>query len=113
VASIRLEGFSIAEVAMIKDALEALRLAGYDTARFEVLIRADLAAGYRGMSWPEGAVLGEAAFASPTILTHVLEEELLHLLQKTQGRATGFGPCTARSLEEEVNAQRKFPLPEK
>jgi hypothetical protein len=112
VTDINLNGFGAAEEEMIREAMLALRSAGYDASQLLVLIRADLPAGYRGMSLPDGAVLGEEAFASAEMLRHVLEEELLHLVQKAQGRATEFGPGTARSLENEIDEQRKFPLPE-
>jgi hypothetical protein len=45
------------------------------------------------------------------MLNHVLEEELCHLLQKTAGRTSEFSPGLARELEEEINEQRRFPLP--
>jgi len=107
----RLEGFSPREEAMVGDALAALQLAGYDVDLVVVLIRADLPKGYRGMSWPEGAVLGAEAFASPTILVHVLEEEFLHLLQRLRGLLKEFEPGTASALEDDADVERKFPLP--
>ena len=64
------------------------------------------------MSWPDGAILGKEAFVSQTILNHVLEWEVLHLRQKQIGQADSFGPGTARTLEEAVDEDRKFPGPE-
>jgi hypothetical protein len=110
--AIRLEGFSAGEVAMIHAAVAALQSAEYDTSLFQVLIRAEMPPGYRGMSWSNGAILGAEAFSSQAMLNHVLEEELLHLLQKLRGEATAFMPGTARSLEEEVHEQRRFPCPD-
>jgi hypothetical protein len=72
------------------------------------LIRADLPLGRRGMSWPDGAVLGGEAFASQALLIYVLEEELIHRQQKRLGQADVFGPGTARALEEAVDEDRKF-----
>jgi hypothetical protein len=96
---------------MIHDAGAALRSVGYDTRLIQVLIRADMPAGYRGMSLEDGAVLGEEAFSSQGMLNHVLEEELLHLQQKAQGKGRVFGPETARALEEAIHAERQFPPP--
>ncbi len=96
---------------MIHRAAAALRSAGYDTAVLPVLIRADMPAGYRGMSLADGAALGVEAFSSQDMLHHVLEEELRHQGQKASGRAEEFAPGTGRALEEEVDAERKFPLP--
>jgi hypothetical protein len=111
-AVIRLEGFSTTEEAMIHVAIAALQLVGYDTSPLQVLIRADMPAGYRGMSLGDGAALGTEAFSSQDMLNHVLEEELLHLAQKASGRAEEFTSGTARLLEEEVHGERKLPLPE-
>jgi hypothetical protein len=96
---------------MIGQADAVLRLAGYDTSLFRVLIRASLPAGYRAMTLEDGAVLGEEAFTSQAMVNHVLEEELLHLRQKPQRGEQFFGPGTARALEEEINERRRFPLP--
>ena len=105
------EGFSAAEEAMIQASIVALKAAGYDTSRIKVLTRADLPANYRGMSWPDGAVLGTEAFRSQAVLNHVLEEEIIHLQQRAAGLAEEFGPKTAAELEKEVNEQRTFRLP--
>jgi hypothetical protein len=110
--SITLEGFSSAEAEMIGKAEEALRSAGYDTGILHVLLRADMPPGIRGMSWPDGAVLGVEAFSSQAMLNHVLEEELLHLQQKHAGLFEAFEQGTSRALEEAADANRKFPLPE-
>jgi hypothetical protein len=67
--------------------------------------------GYRGMCLEDGAVLGKEAFSSQAMLNHVVEEELLHQRQKASGLAHTFQPETARELEEAINADRKFPLP--
>src|SRR5437667_280549 len=109
--SFEMEGFALAEAAMIRAAMMALEGVGYDTSPIKVLIRADLPATYRGMSLPDGAALGTEAFRSQEILNHVLEEEVLHLQQKAAGLAEEFGPKTAAELEKEVNEQRKFRLP--
>ena len=97
---------------MIHEAIVALRSVGYDTAPLEVLVRADMPAGYRGMTLADGAALGSEAFSSQDMLNHVLEEELRHLSQKASGQAEEFAPGTARALEEAVDVERKFPLPE-
>jgi hypothetical protein len=89
----------------------ALRAAGYDTSSLQVLIRADMPPGYRGMSLDDGAVLGSEAFSSQAMVNYVLEEELLHLMQKTDASERWFKPGIARTLEEEVHEQRKFPFP--
>lgn len=111
VNSIFLEGFSAAEEDMIRTSILELQAAGYDTTKIKILIRGDLPATYRGMSWPDGAVLGKEAFRSQAVLNHVLEEEIIHLQQKAAGLAEEFGPKTAAELEKEVNEQRKFRLP--
>jgi hypothetical protein len=110
--AIELEGFSLAEEAMIAVAVRMLQAAGYDLSLMQVLIRAEMPVGYRGMCWENGAVLGSEAFASPAMLNHVLEEELLHLRQKVRGTEQAFGVGTARTLEEEVDEQRKFTCPD-
>jgi hypothetical protein len=107
-----LEGFSPAELAMIRRAQIALQTAGYDTGLLQVLVRADLPPGYRGMTWENGAVIGEEAFSSQAMLNHVLEEELLHVQQRASGLFETFQPGTARSLEESADEFRHFPLPE-
>jgi len=109
--AIRLEGFSADEEAMVRTADAALRLAGYDTGLLEVLIRADMPPGYRGMSLDNGATLGSEAFSSQAMVNHVLEEELPHVIQKADVPERWFKPGIARSLEEEVHEQRKFPFP--
>jgi hypothetical protein len=106
-----LEGFTPYEEAMIQASFMALQAVGCDTTRIKILIRGDLPANYRGMSWPNGAVLGAEAFQSQTVLNHVLEEEVIHLQQKAAGLTEEFGPTTAAELEKEVDEQRKFPLP--
>ena len=109
--AVELNGFSPAEEAMIGIALQALEGVGYDTSLLQVLIRADMPAGYRGMSLDDGAALGAEAFASQEWLVHVIEEEYLHLVQKSQGKAGTFAPDTALELELDVNDQRRFPAP--
>ncbi len=96
---------------MIQRADEALRAAGYDTKLVRFLIRTDMPPGYRGMTLDEGAALSAAAFSSQAMLNHVLEEELLHLQQKAGGEGLTFGPETARTLEELIHEQRRFPCP--
>ena len=105
-------GFSAAEEAMIWAAVAALQGAGYDTSPMQMLIRGDLPAGYRAMSLDDGAALGQEAFSSQPMLTHVLEEELLHLEQKARESGRPFGPGTAQALEAEVDEARKFSLPD-
>jgi hypothetical protein len=84
--------------------LDALSLAGYDTSLFEELIKVDnMPTGYRAMSLDGGAALGKEAFESQDWLVHVLEEELLHLMQKAQGLAEEFSRGTALELELDVN----------
>lgn len=106
-----LVGFDAAEEGMIRFGFDILGLAGYDTALFQELIRVDLPQGYRAMSLDGGAALGKEAFVSQDWLIHVLEEELLHLLQKAQGLANEFARGTALELEIDVNGTRKFPPP--
>jgi hypothetical protein len=107
----QLEGFSPAEEEMIQRAQEALQSVGYEISLIKVLVRADMPAGYRGMSLDDGAALSGEAFTSQAMLNHVLEEELLHLQQKAGGADFAFGPETARTLEELINEQRRFPCP--
>jgi len=96
---------------MLLAAEAALRSAGYDTGPLQVLIRADMPPGYRGMSLDDGAALGAEAFSSQAMMNHVLEEELLHLGQKAGAPGRVYKPGTARALEEEVHEQRRFPKP--
>jgi len=63
------------------------------------------------MSLDGGAALGKEAFDSQDWLIHVLEEELLHLLQKARGLAQEFARGTVLELELDVNDTRKFPPP--
>jgi hypothetical protein len=111
-APVHLDGFDLKEEVMIHAGLAVLASAGYDVTAFKEFIRADLPRGYRGMSWPDGAVLGSEAFSSQAVLNHVLEEELIHLRQKQLGPADVFGVGTARALEEAVDESRKFADPE-
>jgi hypothetical protein len=104
-------GFDATETQMLFVAIAALRHAGYDLTLMREVIRVDMPARYRGMTLPDGAALGTAAFSSQEMLNHVLEEELRHLEQKRLGRATTFSSGTARALEEEVDEARKFPHP--
>jgi hypothetical protein len=97
---------------MIQRAIAALQGVGYETATLQVLVRVEMPAGYRGMSLADGAALGAEAFSSPEMLVNVLEEELLHHTQKASGRAEEFAPGTSRRLEDELDAERKFSLPE-
>jgi hypothetical protein len=107
----KFEGFNSQEEAMLHLALDDLEAVGYDLSAVKELIRADLPARCRGMSWPEGAILGRAAFASQAVLNHVLVEELIHLQQKMFELAHEFGPGTADALEEAADESRKFPDP--
>ena len=104
-------GFSELEERMIKLGIDALSMAGYGTSLFQELIWADMPKGYRAMSLDDGAVLGKEAFESQPWLIHVLEEELLHLLQKDRGLAQEFPTGTALELELDVNDSRKFSPP--
>src|SRR5438046_4138887 len=106
-----LVGFDAVEEGMIRFGLDALNLAGYDTSLLEELIKVDMPKGYRAMSLDSGAALGKEAFESQDWLVHVLEEELLHLMQKAQGLAEEFTRGTALELELDVNDSRKFPPP--
>jgi hypothetical protein len=110
--AVQLEGFTSPEEEMIGSAFNALQAAGYDIHLLNVLIRAELPPGYRGMCLEGAAVLGKEAFSSQGMLNHVLEEELLHQAQKAGGLAQAFQPGTARELEEAISAERKFPLPD-
>jgi hypothetical protein len=104
-------GFALAEEHMMRAALNALRAVGYDTSVFQELIKVDMPKGYRAMSLDGGAALGDEAFESQDWLVHVLEEELLHVIQKAQGLAQEFARGTALELELDVNDIRKFPPP--
>lgn len=107
----RMTGFSKAEEAMLRQAQKTLSDAGYNVGRFEELIRANMPAGYRAMCLDGGVALGAEAFSSQAMLIHVLEEELLHLGQKSMGLTSEFAPGVARALEEAVDAIQQFPLP--
>jgi hypothetical protein len=111
--AIQLDGFCAAEEAMLNQARKALEAAGYVMAADLSLVRIDLPPGYRGMTLGDGAALGEEAFSSQDMLNHVLEEELLHLRQKSRGQALEFAPGTMRSLEEEVHEARHFRCPDR
>jgi hypothetical protein len=106
-----LVGFDAVEEGMIRFGLDALSLAGYDTALYQELINVDMPTGYRAMSLDGGAALGREAFESQDWLIHVLEEELLHLMQKAQGMAQEFTRGTALELELDVDDTRKFSPP--
>ncbi|MBI1832281.1 MAG: hypothetical protein HYR84_12630 [Planctomycetes bacterium] len=106
-----LAGFDSAGEGLIGFALDALNLGEYDTGLLQERIKADMPKGYRAMSLDDGAALGKEAFESPEWLLHVLEEELLHLMQKSQGLAEEFNRGTALELELDVNESRKFPAP--
>lgn len=108
-----LEGFSPSETTMIQSAIEALGSVGYDPSSLQVLIRAELPPGCRGMTLlADGVVLSGEAFSSQEMLNHVLEEELVHLYQKARDPEATYGRGTARTREQEVDAQRQFPCPE-
>ena len=92
---------------------KALRGAGYDTSAMEVLIRSDMPSGYAAMSLHDGATLGAETFSSQSMLTHALEEELLHIQRGAAGLRTEYAPGTVKALEEAADVQRKFPLPSK
>jgi len=104
-------GFNLAEERKMQTALNALRSVGYETSFFQELIKVDMPNGYRAMSLDGGAALGDEAFESHDWLVHVLEEELLHLMQKAQGLTQEFARGTALELELDVNDIRKFPPP--
>jgi hypothetical protein len=106
-----LVGFDDVEEGMIRFGLDALSLAGYDTTMVHELIKVDMPTGFRAMTLDGGAALGQEAFESQDWLVHVLEEELLHLMQKSQGLADEFRRGTALELELDVNDTRKFPPP--
>ncbi len=103
--------FNPVQETMVREGMAVLSRAGYDTSFCQELIKVDMPAGYRAMTLDGGAALGEEAFESQDWLNHVLEEELLHLIQKAQGHAGEFGPGTALELELDVNEIRKFPRP--
>jgi hypothetical protein len=108
-----LVNFSAKEEEMIGYALETLSMAFYDTELFEVLQRAQMPKRFRAMCLDTaGAVLGSEAFASEDMLVHVLEEELLHLLQKAAGKGLTVDRRTGFELEADVNDTRKFPCPD-
>jgi hypothetical protein len=97
---------------MIKQAQADLANAGYDPSKLQQLVKADMPAGYRGMSLsPNGAALSNEAFSSQAMLNHVMEEELIHLGQNLPGQT--FGPGTMSQIEGAANAARQFPLPTK
>ncbi|MBI2804947.1 MAG: hypothetical protein HYX68_08200 [Planctomycetes bacterium] len=90
-----LVGFDASEDGMIRFALDALNQAGYDTGVFQELIKVDMPKGFRAMSLDGGAALGKEAFESQEWLIHVMEEELLHLIQKAAGLTQEFARGTA------------------
>ena len=111
---IEFQYFSAAEERMLEDALADLKSVGYDISLVHVIQRGDeLPEGDRGMtlSMVNGILVGPVAFDSHALLTHVLEEELLHLQQYARNRATVFTPWTASELEGEIDVRRKFPEP--
>ena len=94
---------------MLRRSLDELRAAGIDTTPLRELIRTELPSGTRAMSLPDGAAIGKEAFVSQQMLNHVIEEEIIHNLQKKT--VTEFGVGTAKKLEEAVDVIRKFPAP--
>jgi hypothetical protein len=109
----KLTGFNEKHEEMIRIAFDALMGVGYEVARFKELMWVeDMPSGYRAMCLSDGAALGIEAFASQEMLNHVLEEEYLHLIQKSRGIAESFSKGTARYLEHDVDESRQFPVPE-
>ncbi len=106
-----LRDFSPTQERMIRISLVALSDAEYEISRFKELIWADLPAGFRAMCLEDGAAIGNEAFTSQEMLNHVLEEEYLHLVQKSVGMADEFTRGTAQDLESDVDETRKFPRP--
>jgi hypothetical protein len=107
-----LEGFNPAEEEMVMRSLDALSAAGYDTSVVAAVIRAELPSGYVGMTYlQDGIILGSEAFASQNMLNYVMEEELLHLMQKAGGTASAFDRTTVRHLEGDIDAKRTFHRP--
>lgn len=98
---------------MIRVALDALAEVGYEISRFKELIWADMPSGFRAMCLDDGAALGNEAFSSQAMLNHVLEEEYLHLIQKSLGIAEDFAKGTARQLEYDIEEPRKFAKPDR
>lgn len=95
---------------MLGQAERDLAKAGYDTSSLKTLIKSDdMPKGYRAMTLEDGVALGDEAFNSQARLNHVLEEELRHHVQKAAGRASEFGPGTAKALETEAGLNRRFP----
>jgi hypothetical protein len=108
-----LVNFSAKEEEMIRYALETLSMAFYDTDLFQVLHKAQMPKGFRAMCLDtDGAVLGSEAFTSDDMVVHVLEEELLHLMQKAAGQGQTVDRRTGFELEADVNDTRKFPCPD-
>ena len=96
---------------MLQSSFDALQGAGYDTSTLGELVYADMPKGYFGMSLDNGAALSSDAFSSQAMLNHTLEEELIHAQQAAAGLRQAYGPGTAQTLEEAVNASRRFPEP--
>lgn len=102
---------------MIRNSIVALRGAGHDVSALDEVIRTpEMAPGTHGMSLISGSgdaagnaiALHPDAFASQEYLNHVMEEELVHILQ---ARPVEYGPGSVLELELNVNPLRKFPWP--
>jgi hypothetical protein len=104
--------FTAAEEAMIAYGIDTLSMAFYDTELFEELIKADLPDRFRAMSLDGAAALGDRAFESQEMLVHVLEEELLHLMQKAEGYFEKVDRRKPFELELDVSDTRKSPCPD-
>ena len=108
---VKLIDFTSIEESMVKGSLEALEKFGYEASVFEEIIKTEMPPGYCAMTLGSGAALSSEAFKSQEWLNHVLEEEYLHLVQKTKGWADEFVRGTALELELDANDSRKFPRP--
>jgi RHS repeat-associated protein len=106
-----LTGFSEIETGMIQRAFEDLEDLGYDTTKFEELVRAEEMGNKVAMSLEDGAALGDRAFASQEALNSALEEELIHLHQAEEGLRETYGPETAEELERAADAAKKLSQP--
>jgi hypothetical protein len=110
--SMRYVKFSAKEIEMLKLSLRAMIAAGYGINSLQEIIRSDMPPEYSGMSLDGGMALAPRAFKSQAFLNHVVEEELLHEMQKLEGKfEAGIKKGSALALEEEVDTRRKFPEP--
>lgn len=110
---IQLTGFDASQAAMVREAVSDLEKAGYDCSIIREIALSELPSWSNAMTWHEHTVLVDArAFANRATLICAIEEELLHLFQKEEGKFEWLYPGFAADVEGEVHDKRKFHLPE-